>query len=252
MSRRTIIVVIIPLAALCFVFYNPALFAAQIFGFWRGPVMQNDPPPTDFIIARLRYSNNGRIGSMGWAHNYPEGEMNLNDFIRGVTNIQVERLSYRIVNLSSEEVFHYPFAFVSEPGEMDLTPKEVVQLREYVNRGGFLLIDDFDGAWQFDNFRRQMRQVFPEQDLQRLTIAHPVFSVLYEIESLTTFDPYVSGDEPIFFGLNRSDGTLAVVAAFNNDLENFWDWIGSPYYPLRPATEAFRLGANFVVYSMTH
>ena len=45
------------------------------------------------------------------------------------------------------------------------------------------------------------------------------------------------------------DGQLR---CFNNDLENFWDWIGSPAYPLRPATEAFRMGANFVVYSMTH
>ena len=72
------------------------------------------------------------------------------------------------------------------------------------------------------------------------------------IESLDIFASYVPGGEPVFYGLNNADGTLAVIACFNNDLENFWDWIGSPAYPLRPATEAFRLGANFVVYSMTH
>ena len=89
-------------------------------------------------------------------------------------------------------------------------------------------------------------------ELQRLTAAHPAFKLFYEIESLTIFANYVPGDEPIFYGMENQDGTLALVACFNNDLENFWDWIGSPAYPLRPATEAFRVGANLVIYSMTH
>jgi hypothetical protein len=97
-----------------------------------------------------------------------------------------------------------------------------------------------------------MYQAFPTQDLQRLTAAHPAFNLFYEIKSLTIFASYVPGDEPIFYGMNREDGTLAIVACFNNDLENFWDWIGTPAYPLRPATEAFRVGANLAIYSMTH
>jgi hypothetical protein len=252
MSRWKILLIAAVLAAVGCMFRHPALLAAQIFGFWNGPVIQNNPPPTDFVIARLRYSTNGRIGNMGWAHNYPDGEMHLNEFIRGVTKIDVEQMSFRIVNLSSEEVFQYPFAFVSEPGEMQLNEREIVNLREYVNRGGFLLVDDFDGPWQLDNFRRQMRQAFPEQELLRMTISHTVFNLFYEIESLDIFADYVPGGDPVFYGLNNADGSLAVIACFNNDLENFWDWIGSPFYPLRPATEAFRMGANFVMYSMTH
>jgi len=189
---------------------------------------------------------------MGWAHNYPEGEMHLNQFIRGVTNINVEHLSYRIVNLGSDEVFDYPFALVSEPGEMDLNDKEFTNLREYVRRGGFVLIDNFDGPWQFENFRRQMRSAFPSQPLKPLTGAHPAFNLFYVIPSLTIFANYVPGDMPIFYGLDNEDGALAIVACFNNDLENFWDWIGSPAYPLRPSTEAFRVGTNLVIYSMTH
>jgi hypothetical protein len=251
MRRWTMFIVAVPLAAFC-VLQDPTAFAAQIFGFWRGPVIQNNPPSTEFIVARWRYTSNGSVGGMGWAHNYPEGEMHLNQFIRGVTNINVEHLSFRIVNLTSDEVFEYPFALVSEPGEMRLNEKELANLREYINRGGFILIDDFDGPWQFENFRRQMRQAFPAQELQRLTAAHPAFNLFYEIESLTIFASYVPGGEPVFYGLNNEDGTLAIVACFNNDLENFWDWIGSPAYPLRPATEAFRVGANLVIYSMTH
>jgi len=251
MRRWKLFMAAVLLAVLC-VLQDPTAWAAQIFGFWRGPVIQNNPPPTEFIVARWRYTNNGNIGGMGWAHNYPEGEMHLNQFIRGVTKINVEDISYRIVNLSSDEIFEYPFALVSEPGEMRLNEKELANLRQYVDRGGFVLIDEFDGPWQFENFRRQMRRAFPSRELQRLTATHPAFKLFYEIESLTIFANYVPGDEPIFYGMENEDGTLSVVACFNNDLENFWDWIGSPAYPLRPSTEAFRVGANLVIYSMTH
>jgi Domain of unknown function (DUF4159) len=62
----------------------------------------------------------------------------------------------------------------------------------------------------------------------------------------------VAGGEPVYYGLVHSAGQIAVVACHNNDLANFWEWYGSPQYPLRPATDAFRIGANFVVHAMTH
>jgi hypothetical protein len=83
-------------------------------------------------------------------------------------------------------------------------------------------------------------------------ISHSIFNTFYSIESLDTFDPYVPGGEPAFYGLNNKNGVLAIVACHNNDLQNFWDWIGTPRYPLRPATEAFRMGANFTIYAMSH
>src|SRR5262245_165643 len=107
MRRWKILLAAVPLVILCIVLDRSAI-AAQIFGFWRGPVVQNNPPPTEFIVARWRYGTNGRIGGMGWAHNYPEGEMHLNEFIHGVTKIDVGNLSFRIVNLRSDEVFKYP------------------------------------------------------------------------------------------------------------------------------------------------
>ena len=229
-----------------------AMLFAQVLGYWRGPIVQNTPPNTEFVFARWRYTTNGRIGGVGWAHNYPEGEMNLTQFMKGVTGLDVERMSYRIVDLATDEVFRYPFALVSEPGEMDLTDTEVENLRQYVDRGGFIVVDDFDGEWQLDNFRRQLAMAFPDRSLERLHIRHPIFNTFYAIESLETFDPYVPGGEPAFYGLNNSDGTLAIVACHNNDLQNFWDWIGTPSYPLRPSSEAFRMGVNFTMYSMTH
>jgi hypothetical protein len=230
-----------------------AAFAyAQEFGWFRGEaIVQNHPPPTEFIAARLRFGTNGAIGHMGWAHNYPYSDQNLNRFLDRTTLLDVEPMSYRIVELGSDEVFDHPFAYVSEPGEMELTEEEVLNLREYVDRGGFILIDDFD-TWHMDNLREEMLRVFPDRAFQRMTVDNPIFDLAYAVESLDSMAPYVQGDDPVYYSLDNSVGQIAIIALHNNDFANFWEWYGSPGYPLRPATDAFRMGTNFIVYSMTH
>src|SRR3970040_522106 len=131
--------------------------------FGRRAVYQNDPPATELVVARWRFGTNGDIGHMGWSHNYPSSDENFNGFIQSATRIDGELASYRIVELGSDEVFEYPFAYVSEPGEMDLTEQEVRNLREFVDRGGFILVDDFDGDWQFEQFRSQVERAFPDK-----------------------------------------------------------------------------------------
>ena len=214
-------------------------------------VPDNAPPPSELIVSRWHFGTNGRIGHMGWSHNYPESEINLNEFIERTTRIDVEQRSYRLLELGSSEIFEYPFAYISEPGEMEMTEQEVSNLREYIERGGFILIDDFDGD-HLDNLREEMHRVFPERRFVRLTVDHPIFDLIFEVESLTSMAPYVAGGEPVYYGLANSAGQVAVVACHNNDLANFWEWYGSPQYPLRPATDAFRIGANLVVHAMTH
>ena len=145
--------------------------AATQYGVWGGRlIVQNDPPPTELVVVRLRYGNNGNIGGMGWAHNYPDAEVNLNQFTARTTSINVKPESFRIMELGDEELFRYPFAFISEPGEMDLTRREVANFREYIERGGFIVVDDFDGEWQLRNFLNQLTVVFPDRTLERLQI----------------------------------------------------------------------------------
>jgi hypothetical protein len=219
------------------------------FGF-RGLVSipQNDPPATELIVARWSFNTNGRIGHTGWTHNYPYSEQHLNEMIAEVSRVHVERMSYRIVELGSEDVFDYPFAYVSEPGEMDMTDRELENFREYIDRGGFVVVDDFDGD-HLTNLRYQVRLAFPDRELLPLTVNHAIFHAFYNTESL---GPYVTGGRPDYFGLLNAQGELALIALWNNDLANFWDWIGNPRYPLEPSSEAFRMGVNFVVYAMTH
>ena len=215
-------------------------------------VRQNNPPPTELVIARWRFGTNGRIGHTGWTHNYPDAEMHLAQLVGEATDVDVQPASYRIVDLGTPEVFRYPFAYVSEPGEMQLTEQQVINLREFIDRGGFIVVDDFDGPWQWTQFESQMKRAFPERDLFRLTPDHEVFHTFFDIEDLTIWEPYVSGADPIFYGFLNSHGELAMVVCFNNDFANFWDWIDERRYPLKPSSDAFRMGINFVIYTMTH
>jgi hypothetical protein len=209
------------------------------------------PPPTEFVSMRWHFGTNGAIGHMGWSHNYPYSEINLNEFIGRTTKIDVEDESYRLLELSSPEIFEYPFAYISEPGEMELTEEEVLNLREYIDRGGFILIDDFD-TWHMDNLREEMLRVFPDRVFERMTVENPIFDLAYAVESIDSMADYTAGGDPAYYSLANSQGEIAIVALHNNDFANFWEWYGSPQYPLRPATDAFRMGTNFVVHSMTH
>jgi len=213
---------------------------------------ENHPPPTELVIARWEYTAMGKFGGTGWSHNYPSSDQHFAQVVSEATNIDVKSVSYRIVQLGSPEVFEYPFAVVSEPGEMALTDHEVENLRQFIDRGGFVLMDDFDGTRDLDTLQRNLHRAFPDRDLVRLTIDHDIFNVFYRIDQLNILSPYLVDGEPVFYALMNKNGKIGVVAAYNNDLENFWDYIDRGEYPLKPSIEAFRIGINSVIYSMTH
>ena len=215
-------------------------------------IEQNAPPSTELVVARWHFGTDGYIGHCGWSHNYPSSDRNFNEFIRNSTGIDVEIASYRIVELGDPEVFDYPFAYVSEPGEMDLTEQEQRNLREFIDRGGFVLMDDFDGVRQLETMRTEVLRVFPDRSFFVVTADHSSFSIHFELNDLERMSPYVPGGEIVYFGMLNDRGELAIAAGHNNDLANFWDWYDEARYPLEPAADAFRLGINFVIWSMTH
>jgi len=242
---------ILPMALPLLALLIATVAVAQNFGRGRR-IVQNDPPRTEFIAARWHFGTNGYIGHMGWSHNYPNSDRNLNEFLKRGTRLNVEEASYRIVELGSDEVFEYPFAYVSEPGEMELTEQEVVNLREFIGRGGFVLVDDFDGPEQWEQMRSQVARAFPGSAFVPMGVDQHVFQQHFRLEDLQGMSDYVPGGSIIYYGLFDDAGRLVILAGLNNDLANFWDWYGQARAPLEPAADAFRLGTNAVLYSMTH
>ena len=219
------------------------------FGFAR----QNQPPATEFVLARWHYTA-GRGGG-GWSHDYPTAEEHILQIMKEVTGINVDRLSYRIVELGSPEIFDYPFSYVSEPGEMRLNEKEIANLREYIDRGGFVMIDDFGGQGQgpeeFEAFRDNLIRAFPERDMFPLKEDHPLLNTFYRIDSIQTVHP-MTGVKSEFFGYPGEKGGLSMIVCYANDVGDYWEFIDQPLYALKPSAEALKLGINFVMYAMTH
>ena len=100
--------------------------------------------------------------------------------------------------------------------------------------------------------RQQVRRAFPEREWVALEIDHRMFNLHFELDDLHGMDPYVPGGYTTYFAMYNEAGDIVMIAGHNNDLANFWDWYDQPRMPLGPATDAFRLGVNYMVYAMTH
>ncbi len=225
------------------------------FGFFGGfSFDQNKPPDTEFIFARWHYGTGRRRGD-GWSHDFPTAEEHILQIAKEATGINLERLSYRIVELGSPEIFKYPFSYISEPGEMQLTDEEVVNLREYIQRGGFVMVDDFGGQGnerrEMETFRANLLRAFPDRQMFVLTDEHPLMNIFYNIDSLETEHP-MTGVKSIFYGYPDGHGGLSMIICFNNDVGDYWEFIDQPLYAVKPSAEALKLGINFIMYSMTH
>ena len=223
------------------------------FGGFNPSYQQNEPSKTEFVIARWHYT--AGWGGGGWAHDYPTAEEHILQVMKEATGIEVDRLSYKIVELSSPEIFRYPFSYVSEPGEMHLTDEEVENLREYIDRGGFVMVDDFGGQGQgpseFEHFRDNLIRAFPDRDMYELDDSHALLNTFYKIDSIQAVHP-MTGVKSVFYGYPDDKGGLAMVVCYANDVGDYWEFIDSPRYAVKPSAEALKLGINFVMYAMTH
>src|SRR5438445_2687597 len=112
------------------------------------PRSLSDAPPQDseFVYARIRYDMTANAffrREAPWHDDYHDGDEALPTILGEVSRVKTGSTSYKIVDIDSPELFRYPFAYLSEPGYIDLNPKDVVNLREYLDRGGFLFVVDF-------------------------------------------------------------------------------------------------------------
>ncbi len=208
----------------------------------------NDPPPdSEFVFARWECARCG-----GWWHDYPDAEEHITQVMKEATGLHLDHTSYRITSMRSDEIFDYPFGYISEPGMMYLSDVEIKNFREFVDRGGFVMLDDFDGPRQFAVMRENIQRVFPDREMVRLPDAHVVLHNYYDIDLKYVESPYEVGGKAVFYGINNASGDLSVIICFNNDIGDFWEWIDRPQYALRPSAEGLKLGINFVIYAMTH
>ncbi|MFB3131281.1 MAG: DUF4159 domain-containing protein, partial [Rhodothermales bacterium] len=121
----------------------------------------------------------GRFGYGAWAHDYPTAEENFYIALKRTTAIHVEE-PYLILGLDDDRIFEYPFLYLCEPGYWNMTDEEVERLREYLNRGGFILFDDFGGQREWFLFYEQMKRVFPDLEPEEISPDHPIWDIYFD------------------------------------------------------------------------
>ena len=212
-----------------------------------------------FTFVRLRwksdFSSSRRGFSAAWNHDYPRAEQHLALILDELTHVDIHTDGSRILSLDDPDLFKYPMAYMWEPGFWNLTDREAAAFRDYLLKGGFAVFEDFDGAAQWSNFEAQMRRVLPDGRFVKLDRSHRIFESFFAIDDIDAIVHPMSRIRPSYYGVfedNVPSKRLMVVANFDNDVPEYWEWSGQGLFPFDASNEAYKLGVNYIVYGMTH
>lgn len=259
---RTLVIAFIGLAAI-----GAAVTAiAQGRRFGYGPVNLDVPPNTRydgrFIFARLKYTTGPGgyyyRGLPAWAHGYPKAERNLIKILNQISAIQPDIDESNVLALDDPELCKYPVAYMTEAGYWTMTDKEALAFRKYLQKGGFVIFDDFRddyGRAGWDNFAAQMERVLPGVRFVDLDPSHPIFHSFFEIDSFDIVPQYYDRGQPVFRGIfedNDPTKRLVAIINFNTDISNFWEFSDTGWKPIDESNQAFKLGVNYILYGLTH
>lgn len=211
-----------------------------------------------FVFIRLSYPDSSRYPP--WSHDYPAGEYHFMKIMQAVTNVPVHIDESSIMSFADPELFKFPVAYLCEPGYWYLGETEATALRSYLNKGGFLVVDDFPrasrGSDTWANFEMQMSRVYPQGQWIRLDAKHPIFHSFFEIDDISNIPTaYNLGTGPQFWALfedNDPKKRMLVIANYMNDISEFWEFSERGIYIVQDTNLAYKFGVNEFVYGLTH
>jgi hypothetical protein len=258
-------------------FFFAALLAQR--GFREYPYEEHMPAPvppdahekTEWAFARLRYTRGSggfggfrRRGGSGWQTDFPRADRHFVQGVRRLTRLHV-RSSEQVVDLDLEddEIFFWPWVYTLEVGNWRLTEGQINKLRDYLMRGGFLMIDDFHGEYEWDGFVATMSRIFPDRPIVEIDNEDPIFHVLYDLSKRIQVAGVAAlqrgltyerqdGQVPHWRGIYDDRNRIMVAICFNQDYGDAWERADEPRYPENMTSQAYRLGLNYIIYSMTH
>lgn len=230
--------------------------------------MQNpaDDPPgawdeAEFAFARLRYRS-FRDGWRGarWGIDANTSDRHFITALRRLTRVDARSVE-EIVDIESDDIYKWPWLYAVGIGDWRLSESHARRLKEYFARGGFFTVDDFHNEREWASFMVGLNQCLPGNVVEELEIEEPIFHLVYDLKRLTE----IPGLNVVHAGLWERGGVgqhyravldhkrrIQVGIWFNMDLGDAWEWADNPEYPEVYASQAFRVGVNYVVYAMTH
>jgi hypothetical protein len=242
------------------------------------PLPSDFQVPGEFVFARLMYPNHPqarfggrrwgqygdwREGYTSWTQDYPRADRHFIMALRRLTRLNARSVEQPVNLEDGDDIFNWPWLAAGEMGDWKLTPEMAAKLREYLLRGGFLMLDDFWGPEEWARFDESMKLVFPERESGEIDDADPVFHAVYDLnDRIQVLGQWglrgggmsyrVQGTHAEWKGIYDDKKRLVVVMDFNSDVGDSWEWADDPRYPEAFSALGMRIGVNYVVYSMTH
>jgi hypothetical protein len=228
-----------------------------------------------FTYCRVMYtSERYEPGGQGWRTDYPDADVNLSIRLAELTRTRVSRLdsgmpNHLVVRLTDDALFDCPFVMIEDAGTAGFHEEEIDALRTYLQKGGFMWVDDFWGARAWDSWVRQLRRVLPsaEYPIHDLPLDHPLFRTTFDVKSLPqipsiqfwrqsgglTSERGAESAEPHFRAVSDRHGRIMVLMTHNTDISDAWEREGEDprfFYSFSP--DGYAVGINVLMYAMTH
>jgi hypothetical protein len=149
------------------------------------------------------------------------------------------------VELSSPDLFSYPFVHATGHGNVVFSDSDIANLRNYMLGGGFVHFDDNYGMDQY--IRREIKRVFPHNDLVEIPASHPIFQKPYPFPAGLPKIHEHDGKRPQAFGI-FIENRLVFLYTYECDLGDGWEDPEVHNDPKEVREKALKMGANIINY----
>jgi len=226
-----------------------------------------------FHYCRAVYRLNPRGDGGSWLTDYPLADIDLSVRLSELTKVRVSfngagEPNHLIVRLTGEELFRCPMILMQEVGRLYIADDDAAALRSYLEKGGFLWVDDFWGSYAWEVFENEIRKVLPPPDYQIVDVTrdHPIYHTMFDLKQGV---PQIPGIGTFLAGRTSERGadsaevhvrTIAdkrgrsmVFITHNTDVSDSWEREGEdPNYFRQFSVDGYRVAVNVILYAMTH
>jgi hypothetical protein len=236
--------------------------------------VSREMPNDVFTFARLRfdsYSDGGRRSRYGkWMTDYPDAELNFSYRLQQLTSLQTNPRGV-VVDFEPEQLRHYPFVYMVEPGHITMSDEQAKVLRDYMLNGGFIMVDDFWGDEEWDGFYQAFKQIWPDREFVELELDHEIFHTVFDLKvkpQIPSVGIAMGGrsrgmahewakpgsETPHYRAVYDDQKRMCMCICFNTDLADGWEEEGTDPWYFQTFSEpySYPLGINIVMYALTH
>jgi hypothetical protein len=227
---------------------------------------------TEWVFARLMYpavnvggfrgNQDWKHGTANWTIDYPRSDRHVSEAVRRLSRVHARSVEQPVDLDDGDDVYNYPWLYAVEVGYWRLTDDQVKKMREFLDRGGFFMCDDFHDVREWQNFVYSMRKVYPDRPIVDIPDDDAIFHTIYDLDKRyqvpgaqyeqtgRTYEQ--NGIQPKWRAIYDEKGRIVVAICHNMDLGDSWEHADEPEYDEKFSSLGFKIAVNYVTYSMTH